>query len=212
MLRYLKLNLTRNEVRVFWGTSFGWAMDAFDYLVYTLVIVYIMQTFHITAGQAGLVGSVSLLTSALGGILAGTLADRFGRVRMLSATIVVYSVFTALSGLAGSFEQLLLFRALEGLGFGGEWAVGAVLLAETISPEKRGKVGGFVQGSWAYGWALAVLLSVIFLRWLPPDLGWRAMFICGIVPAFFVLYVRRFVPEPPIWVHSSDKSKKELLL
>ncbi|WP_051663313.1 MFS transporter [Alicyclobacillus macrosporangiidus] len=199
------LSLTAQERPAFIATFLGWGLDGFDYMIYTLVITLLMQAFHLTSGQAGLIGSVTLFTSALGGIIAGTLSDRLGRVRTLALAVVMYSLFTALSGVATSYGILLVFRALEGLGFGGEWAVGAVLIAESVAASKRGRVLGFVQGAWALGWGAAVLLQIILTSVMASNVVWRVMFLFGILPALLVVYILRHVPEPDIWAKQVSK-------
>ncbi|PZR97868.1 MAG: MFS transporter, partial [Candidatus Nephthysia bennettiae] len=141
--------LSPNGRRGFWASAAGWALDAFDFQVLTFGLVAIAAAFHLTGSQRGFVGTVTLLISALGGVLAGMLADRIGRVKTLMVTVGVYSLFTFLSGLAQNYEQLLLFRALQGLGFGGEWAAGAILIAEMSDPQQRGRVLGWMQSFWA---------------------------------------------------------------
>lgn len=195
------LILDRPQRRVFWATFTGWGLDGFDYMLYTLALGAVSVAFGLNKEQAGLIGTVTLLFSAFGGILAGTLSDRFGRVRILASAILVYSMFTALSGIASSYPELLAYRALEGLGFGGEWAVGAVLISEAIPARRRGAVVGLVQGAWSVGWALAVVASVVFLPNFG-DLGWRMMFWVGLLPAVIVLYILRRVPESEVWLRS----------
>ncbi|MCF8567451.1 MFS transporter [Alicyclobacillus tolerans] len=201
------IGLTREERPAFLATFFGWGLDGFDYMIYTLVIVSLLKAFHLSTAQGGIIGSTTLFVSALGGIIAGTVSDKIGRVKTLAFAIIVYSVFTALSGLATSYGELLVFRAFEGLGFGGEWAVGAVLIAETVSSEKRGKVLGFVQGSWALGWGLAVILSLVLTSILPANLVWRLMFIFGLLPAILVVFVLKKVKEPDAWKKALSKEE-----
>lgn len=160
-----------------------------------LAIPALMAGLAINSAQAGAIGSVTLVTSALGGWLAGALSDRCGRVRVLQLTILWFSVFAFLSAFAQTYAQLLVLKALQGFGFGGEWAAGAVLMAETIRPEHRGKVMGTVQSAWAVGWGGAVLLYAGIFSWLPSDAAWRVLFAVGLLPAFFILYVRRALPE-----------------
>ena len=131
--------------------------------------------------------------------MAGVLADRFGRVKILQITIAWFAVFTFLSGFTHSFWQLLVTRGLQGLGFGGEWAVGSVLMGEAVRAEHRGKAVGTVQSGWAVGWGITAILYTMLFSWLPPTLAWRAMFWMGILPALLVLYIRRFVPEPAVY-------------
>ena len=145
---------------------------------------------------AGLIGSATLISSAIGGWKAGVLSDRFGRVKTLQWTIFWFAGFTFLCAFAQTFPQLIVLKALQGFGFGGEWAAGAVLMAETIRTEHRGKVMGSVQSAWAVGWAMAVLLFTVAFSWLPPDAAWRVMFAVGLLPALLVVYVRRNLQEP----------------
>ncbi|WP_207711721.1 MFS transporter [Sulfobacillus harzensis] len=200
------LPLSAEERPTFWATFFGWGLDGFDYMMYALVLTAILGAFHLNDAEGGLLGTTTLILSALGGILAGTMADRMGRARTLALAVFIYSLFTALSGLATSYPEMLVFRGLEGLGFGGEWAVGAVLIAETVRGDVRGRVLGLVQGAWAFGWALAVIASLIIL----PNagaIGWRVMFWIGLLPALLCIYVMRRVPEPPIW--AKEKTRVE---
>ena len=145
----------------------GWALDAMDVQLYSFVIPTLIAIWGITRAQAGELGTAALLVSAVGGWLAGWLADRYGRVRTLQVAILWFAVFTFLSGLAQNFEQLFAARALMGLGFGGEWAAGAVLLGEVIRPEHRGKALGMMQAGWAVGWGTAALLYAFFFSVLP---------------------------------------------
>ncbi len=200
--------ITTAERPAFWATFMGWGLDGFDYMMYAIVLTAMIQAFHLSDAAGGLIGTTTLVFSAIGGMLAGTVADRIGRVRTLSLAVIVYSVFTALSGLATSFPELLVFRAAEGLGFGGEWAVGAVLIAETVRGPVRGRVLGFVQGAWAFGWALAVIASIIILP-LAGAIGWRIMFFIGILPAFLSVYILRKVKEPEVWMKNRTKSNRK---
>ncbi|MCL8207161.1 MAG: MFS transporter [Actinomycetia bacterium] len=206
---YGTLSLTAAERPAFWATFLGWALDGMDYMIYTLVLPALLVTFKLTTVQGGVLGSTTLLVSALGGIIAGTVSDRIGRVRTLAAAVVVYSVFTALSGLATSYSTLLVFRALEGLGFGGEWAVGAVLVAETVRNSERGRVLGYMQSAWAIGWGIAEIVALIVLP-IAGAMGWRILFWIGILPAFLAFYILRRVPEPAVWVKKADTARQGL--
>lgn len=183
--------------RAFTGAFGGYGLDAFDYQVLPLTLAAITAYFRISAGEAGLLNSVTLVVSALGGLLAGILADRIGRTRTLMITIGTYALFTLLCGLAPNFGLLLTFRALQGLGFGGEWAVGAVLVAEYAAPRYRGRVAALIQSSWAVGWAAAVIVYTLVFDLASPAIGWRIMFMTGVLPALFVLYLRRKVTDAP---------------
>jgi MFS family permease len=191
--------LTDRERNTLIATFGGWALDGMDVMAYSFVIPTLMTTWHISGSEAGLLGTSALLVSAAGGWLAGLLADRYGRVRILQLTIAWFALFTFLSGLTNSWWQLLITRALQGLGFGGEWAVGSVLMGETIRARHRGKAVGTVQAGWAIGWGLAALCYALVFSILPPAIAWRAMFFIGILPALLVFYIRRNVPEPEVY-------------
>ncbi|WP_437107585.1 MFS transporter [Streptomyces flaveolus] len=154
----------------------------------------IASAFALNATQAGLIVTVTLLASAVGGVLAGMLADRIGRVRVLMITIATFSVFTALSGLSQNYSQMLVFKALQGLGFGGEWAAGAVLIAEIAAPRHRGRIFGFVSSAYAIGWGLAVLAGTVIFSFGDAD-AWRYLFFLGLLPAFLLLFIRRNVKD-----------------
>ncbi|HXP45761.1 MAG TPA: MFS transporter [Terriglobales bacterium] len=187
------------------ATFGGWALDGMDVMVYSFVISSLMAAWHMSKNDAGILATAVLLISAVGGWLAGTLADRFGRARILQITIVWFAFFTFLSGFTHSFWQLLITRGLQGLGFGGEWAVGSVLMGETIRAQHRGKAVGTVQGGWAIGWGLAALCYGLFFTVLPESTAWRAMFWIGILPALLVFYIRRKVPEPKVYAETRKK-------
>jgi MFS family permease len=180
----------------------GWALDAMDVQLYSFVIPALIMTWGISLGQAGQLATAALLVSAVGGWLAGWLADRFGRVFTLQLAILWFAGFTFLSGLAQNFRQLFAARALMGLGFGGEWAAGAVLLGEVIRAEHRGKALGLMQAGWAVGWGVAAVLYALFFSIWPAASAWRALFFVGILPALLVFWVRRNVEEPPVYVQS----------
>ena len=190
---------TPQEKQTFRAAFGGWAMDAMDYMVFTFVIATLIKTWGIDRGQAGLLGTITLLVSAFGGWIAGMLADRYGRVRVLQWSILWFATFTFLNGFAQNFEMLFATRALQGLGFGGEWAVGSVLMGEIVRAQHRGKAVGLVQSAWAIGWGLAAIAYAIVFSLLPEQYAWRTMFWIGILPAFLVFYVRRYVPEPEVF-------------
>ncbi|MGF6551774.1 MFS family permease [Paraburkholderia youngii] len=188
--------ISGNERRTFWACFGGWALDSLDVQMFSLVIPAIIAEWSISRTQAGLVSGVTLVASALGGWIAGMMSDRLGRVKTLQWTVACFSVFTFLCAFAQNYPQFLVLKTLQGFGFGGEWAAGAVLMAETIRNEHRGKAMGSVQSAWAVGWGAAVLLYALMFSLLPADTAWRVMFGVGIVPALLILYVRRGVQEP----------------
>lgn len=190
-------HLNKARKITFWACFGGWALDALDLQIFAQAIPALVSTWGISQAEAGLAGGISLFSLALGGWLGGWGGDRWGRVRMLQITIIWFSLFTLLTAAAQSYEQLLFFKALQGLGFGGEWAVGAALLSETLPTQVRGRALGLVQSAWAVGWGAAVLLYTLVFLYFEPQAAWRILFAIGALPAFLVLYLRRHMPEPP---------------
>lgn len=195
-------DLGGKERRTLWACIGGWGLDAMDVQIYSFVIPALIAVWGITRAEAGQIATAALLLSACGGWIAGWLADRIGRVRTLQLSIAWFAGFTFLCGLAQNYEQLFVARALMGLGFGGEWAAGAVLLAETVRPEHRGKALGSMQSAWAVGWGLAAVLAGVLFSVLPEELAWRVLFFAGVSPAILILFVRRFVEEPEVYLRS----------
>ncbi|MFE7805318.1 MFS transporter [Streptomyces sp. NPDC057430] len=183
--------------RAFGGAFGGYALDSYDFFTLPLSMVAIAAYFSLDKGQTGLLTTVTLVVSAIGGALAGILADRIGRVKALMITVATYALFTVLCGFAPNYETLMLFRALQGLGFGGEWAVGAILVAEYASAKHRGRTLGGMQSAWAAGWALAVIVYTLVFAFVDADLAWRVMFWTGALPALLVVYIRRNVEDAP---------------
>ena len=201
-------DLNKVEKRTFNSAFGGWALDAMDFMVFTFVIATLMTLWDIDKAEAGLLSTVTLLFSSVGGWLAGILADRYGRVKLLQITILWFSACTVMIGFAQNFEQLFVLRALQGLGFGGEWAVGSVLIGEMVRAEHRGKAVGIVQSGWAVGWGAAALLYTLSFSVLPEDLAWRSLFWIGVIPALLVLYVRKYVPEPAVFERTRERQAK----
>jgi MFS family permease len=191
--------------RAFVAAAMGWMLDSFDVMLYALVLAALINDpiLQLSFQAAGILGSVTLLSAAVGGVVFGVVADRIGRKRALMAAILIYSVFTAACGFAQSAAQLAVFRVLLGLGFGGEWATGAALVSESFPAKHRGKALAFVQSSWAIGYGLAALVNMIVM----PLWGWRGVFFVGILPALFTLWIRRKVEEPKIWLDSSPAER-----
>ena len=187
------------------ASQLGWMLDAMDVMLYAFALGTIQQEFGLTSAEAGALASVTLVASAFGGILFGVLADRIGRAKALMYSILLYSTFTALTATAGSIAELVLWRALVGIGMGGEWSAGSVLVSETWPPEHRGKAIGIMQSGWAIGYILAALLAAAIL----PVFGWRILFGLGMLPALFTLWIRRHVPEPEIWLKERVRPGKE---
>ena len=191
-------DLSARERRTMGACFGGWSLDAFDVQIFSFVIPSLLALWKITPGEAGELATITLLVSAFGGWLAGSLSDRFGRVRVLQITILWYAIFTFLCGFAQDFTQLFILRALQGLGFGGEWAAGAVLMGEVIQDRYRGRAVGIVQTGWSIGWGAAALLYTVLIATLPEAVAWRAMFWIGLAPALLVFWIRRYVEEPDL--------------
>ena len=194
--------------RAFRAAYAGYMLDAFDLIVLTLSLTAIGATFSVGTGATGALSTVTLSASAVGGILGGVLADRIGRARTLMLSVGVYSLFTFLSGLATSYEMLMVFRVFQGIGFGAEWGVGAVLVAELVRPESRGQALGIIQSAWAAGWALAVIAYLITFGLFAETTAWRVLMCLGILPALLILYVRSRVEDPEVY-RESRKRKRE---
>lgn len=189
-------DITSRERKTFWACFGGWSLDALEVQMFGLAIPALLAAFALSKGDAGLISGVTLITSALGGWIGGTLSDRYGRVRTLQWMILWFSIFTCLSAFVTGFNQLLIVKALQGFGIGGEWAAGAVLMAETIQPKYRGKVMGTVQSAWAVGWGIAVATFALIYSFVPEAMAWRVMFMIGLLPALLIIWVRRNVEEP----------------
>ena len=199
-----------SERRALLAAYAGYGLDAFDFMVYSFVIPTLLTLWSMSKAQAGYIASGALITSAVGGWAAGALADRFGRARILQLTVLWFAVFTFLSGFAHNFGELFFTRALQGFGFGGEWAVGSVLVAEIIDARHRGKATGLVQSSWSVGWAAAALAFWAASTLLPPDLAWKVLFWLGIMPGLLVIYIRRKVAEPAIFIQMRAQRARAL--
>ncbi|RSM61947.1 MFS transporter [Kibdelosporangium aridum] len=183
--------------RAFVGAFGGYGLDSYDFQVLPLGMVAITAYFSLSKPEAGLLTTVTLVVSAIGGAVAGILADRIGRVRTLVLTVITYAVFTVACGFAPNYETLLVLRAFQGLGFGGEWAAGAILIAEYAKPEYRGRAVAFIQSAWAVGWGLSVIVYTVVFSIAEPDIAWRILFWTGALPAVLIWYVRRNVTDAP---------------
>ena len=183
----------------------GWLLDAFDVMLYALVLRSVSEELGLTPAQSGLMASLTLAASAVGGLIFGVIADRLGRTRALSLSILIYSIFTFACGLAQNVWQLGIFRVLLGIGMGGEWASGAVLVSETWPEKHRGKALGLMQSCWAIGYGLAAIVVALVL----PRFGWRAVFFIGIIPALFTLWIRRSVKEPEMWKRAKSTERAQ---
>ena len=186
---------TPGQRRTLLAAALGWMLDSFDAMLYALVLAHVMRDLGMSKATSGLLYTLTLLASGIGGILFGFLADRIGRKRALMLSILTYSICSFASGLSTTVLMLAFFRFILGLGMGGEWNTGATLVAETWPDELRAKAIAIVQSSWAIGYALAALVSGIVLQYA----NWRAVFFVGVLPAVVTLWIQNRVPESEMW-------------
>ena len=192
--------ITRNQWHVLAAAKLGWMLDAMDFMLYAMAIGQLRAYFGMDDAMAGLLGTVTLVMSGIGGIIFGVVADRLGRTRALMATILMFSLASLGTATSQTLMQLLMWRAILGIGMGGEWASGAVLISETWPPAHRNKAISIMQSGWAIGYVLAALAAAAVLG--APGAGpeaWRWLFVVGVVPALFTLWIRRYVREPEVW-------------
>jgi MFS family permease len=193
--------VTREQWHVLLAAKLGWMLDAMDFMLYTMAVGQLRSYFQFGDDVAGLLGTVTLLMSGVGGTIFGYVADRFGRTRALMATILIFSVCSLGAATSQTVIQLLFWRAVLGIGMGGEWASGAVLVSETWPAQLRNKAISIMQSGWALGYMLASISAAIVFK---PSLGlgpdaWRWLFVLGVVPALLTLWIRRYVREPESW-------------
>ncbi|HUP23303.1 MAG TPA: MFS transporter [Thermoanaerobaculia bacterium] len=191
-----------DQWKAFWATFLGWVLDGFDFTILTFILIDIQQSFTVDRALAGALGTVTLVMRLVGGAVAGSAADRYGRKLPLMLSILWFSLFAALSGFSTSYAMLFGFRALFGIGMGGEWAAGMPLVLEHWPPHLRGIASGLLQGGYSWGFILSALVFTFVYPLLEPlgEIAWRSMFWIGIVPALLVLWIRRKVPESPVWL------------
>jgi MFS family permease len=196
---------TPGQRRTLLAASLGWMLDSFDAMLYALVLAYVMRDLGMTKSTAGLLSTLMLLASGIGGIMFGFLADRVGRKSALTLSIVTYSVCSFASGLSTTVLMLAIVRFILGLGMGGEWNTGATLVAETWPDELRAKALAIVQSSWAIGYALAALVASVVMHYA----NWRYVFFVGILPALVTIWIRNRVPESGMWIARGRSQKKD---
>jgi MFS family permease len=192
--------ITREQWRVLLAAKFGWMLDAMDFMLYTMAVGQLRTYFGFGDDTAGLLGTVTLVMSGVGGAIFGYVADRFGRTRALMGTILIFSFASLGAATSQTVWHLLFWRAVLGIGMGGEWASGAVLVSETWPAHLRNKAISIMQSGWALGYMAASIAAAIILG--SPALGadaWRWLFVIGVAPALFTLWIRRYVREPESW-------------
>lgn len=191
-----------DESHAIWASIVGYAMDGFDMLILSVALTAIATTFRLNSGQAGALASYTLVGAVLGGVACGTLSDRFGRVRVLRWTILVFAVFTGLSALAQSYSELVAFRLAAGVGLGGEFGIGMTIAAETWPADKRARATSYV----ALGWQSGVLLASLAGMLLLPHVGWRGLFLLGVLPGVLAFFFRRRLAEPRMFAECDRTS------
>ena len=207
--------VSRDQWRAFWATFLGWVLDGFDFTIITFILIDIQESFTIDRALAGALGTVTLLMRLVGGAAAGTAADRWGRRLPLMLSILWFSLFAGLSGFSTSYAMLFAFRALFGIGMGGEWAAGMPLVLEHWPAHLRGIASGLLQGGYSWGFIISALVYTFIYPLLEPygEIAWRSMFWLGIVPALLVLWIRKRVPESPVWLerrkHMTERQTRE---
>lgn len=181
----------------------GLTLEGMDIMFISFAMSMIIAEFHIDMAAGGLISSITNLGMLAGGVIFGILADKFGRVRIFTYTILLFAVGTALTGLAQNIEQVYLFRFIAGLGAGGEYGIGMALVAEAWPKNKQGRASSYVSVGAQYGVILAALLSAMIL----PSWGWRGLFFVGLAPVIFAFIVRKKLDESPVWVESQKKKQ-----
>ncbi len=201
--------VTREQWRALAAAKLGWMLDAMDFLLYVMAIGQLKEYFGFNDATAGLLGTVTLVTSAVGGIVFGVVADRAGRTKALMATILIFSVCSLGAATSQTLWQLMAWRILLGFGMGGEWASGAVLVSETWPAHLRTRAISIMQSGWALGYIAAALLAALVLGRM--NLGreaWRWLFAIGVLPALLTLWIRRQVKEPEAWAQGKAQRAK----
>jgi len=190
--------ISRQQWTALFAAQAGYMLDAMDVLLFVFTVNVLRGEFHLSAAQAGIVSSFTLVFSAGGGIVFGVISDRIGRARALVLSILIFSLASAGTAFSWNLASLLFWRALIGIGLGAEWSTGAVLVAETWPAEHRAKAVGIMQSGWALGYMLAAAMTA----WILPRWGWRPLFLAGLFPALLALVIRRHVEEPAIWART----------
>lgn len=205
-LLYLRSGGRRNsgyELRATVAAILGYMLDGMDTMVLSLTLTALGAAFALSSAEQGLLGFALTGGMVVGGYTFGILADRFGRVRTFTYSILIYSVFTALTAAATGYPWLLVTRFLSGVGTGAEYGIGMTLMSEAFRAKWRGMGSTFVSMGWTVGAVIATALSLLLM----PLYGWRAMYLIGVAPALLAAYVRWRIPESPMWVEKAGKGK-----
>lgn len=190
-----KGTIGRTQIKAFVGAYLGYCLDAMDFLLLSMIMPLIIKDLKIPLSNAALLFSATLLGAFVGGIIFGIFSDRFGRVKIMTITVLGYAIFTGACGMAGSFTTLLILRFVVGLFLGGEWGAGAALVTEVWPASWRGRISGILISSWQVGTCFAAIITLF----VAPTWGWRTVFYIGVVPALLALWIRLRVEESPVW-------------
>src|ERR1039458_7009942 len=196
---------TKDQWLAWWAAWLGWTLDAFDFTIFLLIMVPISQEFHVSLTEVTAVFTITLWVRLLGATASGWLSDRIGRKKPLMVSILWYSICNFIAGFSPTFGFLFIFRALLGIGMGAEWPAGAALAMESWPPRSRGLMSGVLQGSWSIGFVLSAGAYAL----LYDQIGWRGLLWLGILPALAVVWVRKYVKEPAVWVENRRRQREQ---
>lgn len=197
---------TPYQKKTLFASTVGYALDGMDMMILGVCFSLISVSFNLSKTDLGTLTSVTLLGAVLGGILFGVLADKYGRVRVFSWTILIFSLFTGLCAISPNYESFLIFRFLSGLGLGGEFGIGMTLVSESWPKHKRSRATSIV----ALGFQAGIILSTLTVNFVGQAYGWRWAFAVGVLPALFVAWTRKGLEEPEIWQNLKDQNKNEI--
>ncbi|MFQ1011725.1 MFS transporter [Gilliamella apicola] len=197
---------TPYQKKTLFASTVGYALDGMDMMILGVCFSLISVSFNLSKTELGTLTSVTLLGAVLGGILFGVLADKYGRVRVFSWTILIFSLFTGLCAISPNYESFLIFRFLSGLGLGGEFGIGMTLVSESWPKNKRSRATSIV----ALGFQAGIILSTLTVNFVGQAYGWRWAFAVGVLPALFVAWTRKGLDEPEIWQNLKDQNKNEI--
>jgi MFS family permease len=199
-----KPKLTSVEKKTLLASWAGFSLDSYSTIIYSLVITSVMAAFHLSPSSAGLIGTVTLVASALGGVFFGIISDYWGKKNVMVLSILLFAVFSAMSAIAQNYGELLVSRALVGFGFAGEYTASMMMVTEVWPSNRRTVASALTQSGWAVGFFFGTLVTLLLL----PSFGYRAVFWAGALPALFVLYIRFGLPESKVWEETRKKQKQ----
>src|SRR2546423_8741540 len=193
-------SLNREQRNTFMASFLGWTLDAFDFFLVTFITLRIANDFRVALPAVAFAITLTLMMRPVGALIFGILADRFGRRTPLMIDIICYSVIELLTAFSPNYVVFLILRGLFGIAMGGEWGLGSSLAMESLPTQSRGLFSGILQQGYACGYLIAAIVYFLIFTFFP-QLGWRAMFVVGVLPALLVVFIRMGVPESPVWEH-----------